>query len=258
LDKKHDQDRAVFDQKGARCGDIIIHDDDLEPINTDTDGEIFEVLSQKEINTFKTKLPVPRRMSLSQHTKNPPIIYDYTWRKTGTVTMRRPVANIIIADSNFRHANNCPSNWEVHVFPGLNLEQTWKLLQRSKLNQRTSLSTIIVSVGINNRKCGQTTNNVELGKLKTQLENTGKTYYFNLVSIPDTLPTQQSENLLKLNYDAQRKFGEFAIAPITNPTVMPMDEHKIHYDTETIELVCEKIIHKVFRETTSRKTFVQY
>ena len=207
-------------------------EDDLEPL---------------EVQSF----PLPRRMSLSQHFKNKPEVHENTWRRDWRVELRRPVTHLIIADSNFRHATNLPANCEIHVFPGLNLEQCWKLLQRSNLSTRSSLNCIIVSVGINNRACNKNNNNIDLGKLKSELNKTGKLYYFNLVSIPDTLSTQESENLIKLNHDAQRKFDHNAIASVSPVGIMPMDKYKIHYDIETIDKICTNIRNTIFRVVTT-------
>lgn len=261
---------GVVNQKGVRCGDITVNPgntneksdtNDLE--GTDWTNDIPETVSFTvdglPLPTGPLPhTPIPRRMSVSQHLINKPIIYDDTWRRGGTINMKRPVPNLVVADSNFRYANNLPHNCEVHVFPGLNLEQCGKLLQRSHLNKRTSLSTIITNVGINNRRCSPTTNNVDLGKLKTQLLNTGKEHFFNSVSIPDTLSQQEIENLLSLNHAATRKFEDKVIPPVTKVKVMPTDKYKIHYDNDTIDMVCQNIITKVFRDTQSRKTQSQY
>ena len=193
----------------------------------------------------------PRKFTFKKYTV--PIVHEGTPKSEWLVTLKEPKEILVIADSNFREAR-LPYAWALHVFPGLNLESAVNLIKRSNLQASSDLKLIIMSVGINNMKCCKKTTNIDLGKLKTVLETTNKSILFNLVSIPDTLNTQESENLLDLNTSARRKFEDRVIEPLdhTKITVLPNDKHKIHYDFNTITKICTLVTDKVFHITSDK------
>ena len=150
---------------------------------------------------------------------------------------------VIIADSNFRRATNLPEDWEVQVFPGMNLEQATMVVGNSHLSSHASLEAIIISVGINNRKCTAVSDNIELGKLYTALAKTGKSSFYLGISIPKEMPKGQVEALTDINLRASKKFGSKYIQPLSTKevSVHPNDPYKIHYDQQTANAICDKI-----------------
>ena len=201
--------------------------------NTESDCEVIN------INNSPTR-DITRRFSLSQTSGCKPIIHDETnWK----LKLKAHTKTIVIADSNFRYATELPKEWEIHVFPGLNIEQTTNLIKMSKLQQNKNLQNIIIHSGINNRRRTTTSNNIDVGKLNATLLQTKKNVLFNAVSIPSTLSTKEQDVLTELNDKASRCFQEKFIQPLTTNqvSVSPKDKFKIHYTKATINKICNNI-----------------
>ena len=149
----------------------------------------------------------------------------------------------MVADSNFRYATKLPKNWEIHVFPGLNIERTTNIIKTANFEQNKELENIIIHCGINNRLRSPTSNNIDIGKLNTALLHTKKNIIFNGISIPSTLNINEKQVLTDLNDKAARCFQEKFIEPLSSNlvNVNPKDKFKIHYTKITVNKICNKI-----------------
>lgn len=192
-----------------------------------------------------------RRLSLSLQEPSKPIIHDKTNKSVWRINPSNRTKTMVIADSNFRWATKLPSHWEIHVFPGMNLENATKLINNSNLDRQTTLRDIIISVGINNRNCAPVTVNCDMGKLYATLSKTGKNIYFNGVSIPQELNARETEALKDLNQKAHKRFQQRYIYPLDSHEVCvnPSDIHRIHYDAVTIGKICQNISAYFLRVT---------
>lgn len=190
------------------------------------------------------------RLSLTQTTASRPIIHESNGNKsTWSLRPQLHTTMIVIADSNLKRAVTLPGNWEVHVFPGMKLEHATRMVNQLN-NQVTRLKHVVISVGINNRACAYTTNNIELGKLNSALGRGPYAGHFLGVSIPPTLSRSETENLRGINSAASNKFLGRFIAPLPSQqvSVIPTDVTGIHYDDETVKKICDKLTAPFLRK----------
>jgi hypothetical protein len=152
---------------------------------------------------------------------------------------------VVIADSNFRLATELPADWEVHVYPGMQLNHLHNLIESSKLRGYRNLKNIIVSVGINNRSWSFTSVLVDINKVYVSLQKTGRTAHFVGISTPPGLLDVEKDTIRKINEQAKHRFGQFyipALAP-NEVSVSPTDKYKIHYDYDTVAKICREILN---------------
>ena len=184
-----------------------------------------------------------KRLSLTPPTVCKPIIHQSTNKLEWNLTMpMRDTKIFVIADSNFRNITSLPTSWEIHVFPGMKLEQAIQLVNSINIGPH-HIDHILVSVGINNRNYSPVSSNAELGKLYAALSRGNYKGHFLGVSIPRSLPKNEQSNLLSLNQSAARKFQPYYIQPLLQDqvSVSPTDKFQIHYDIETLVKISSKI-----------------
>lgn len=169
------------------------------------------------------------------------------WDKNSeTLQVRSKAANIILADSNFRHWQPENENFEVHVYPGANFVHAHRLLQLAQIPD--SVLNLIICVGVNHRTWDfSVSTEPEFRKLIAATKVLKQRVYFLGVSAPDLIPFE-NDNITRVNNYAREKFGNrFFIPPLPRDEVgiRPKDLFKIHHDDDTMRRVFSSIINQV-------------
>ena len=209
----------------------------------DTSRESF--MSEPATTSTSAEPVAAHRMDLSQNVRAKPTVHHKGNKFAWKLCVKKDAKVLVLADSNFRHAYNLPTTWDIHVFPGMNMEWATKILKKAELHLNHTLETIITHVGVNNRNYAEKANNVEIGKLTTALKETRKIIYFNGISYSSTLSSKYQTALADLNTRALKRFGERFIQPLPTHQVStyPWDVDKIHYDQPTLDQVCQNIVN---------------
>ena len=155
---------------------------------------------------------------------------------------------LMIADSQMRNAGGFPGDWEVLVCPGMNTQHAYTTIKNTDWTKYPHIQTIVVHVGINNRRWSQETNYIEVSKLYSNLRNTEKNYSIVGVSIPPNLPPHEEMSLRWINDELARKAAKEQHATYIEPLptyqvrVAVDDKYKIHYNTDTLKKLCDLIV----------------
>ena len=162
-----------------------------------------------------------------------------------TLRVNSTVANVILADSNFRYWQPEDESYEAHVFPGAHLSHAIRMLETAKLPD--TVRNLIICVGINNRDWELTSTAIDLRKLATAAEKLKQKVYFLGVSSPRLPDRNENDNIIRLNHDARERFGGRFIPPLPQDEVRIRrgDSYGIHHDDETVRRVFSSIIAAV-------------
>ena len=188
------------------------------------------------------------RFSASQPTMSigvRPVVHNDKTKSQWSLTVKPQTKTVVIADSNFRLATHLPADWEVHVYPGMNLIQTNNVILASNINTSKNIQHVVVSSGMNNR--GWSFNNVltDINKVHSSLEKLRCTGHFVGISTPPEIPETEKETINKINNHARHRFNKNYIQPLplNEVSVSPNDKFKIHYDHFTVEKICSGIVN---------------
>src|SRR5206468_1016635 len=80
-----------------------------------------------------------------------PVVHIERIKSHWSLKVKPQTKTVVIADSNFRLATQLPADWEVHVYPGMSLIQTCRVIESSNLRSSNNLQHVIFNAGINNR-----------------------------------------------------------------------------------------------------------
>jgi len=120
-------------------------------------------------------------------------------KKSWGLNAQRGTKTVVIADSNLRNTSSIPTDWEVHVYPGIAFKHATEILTAFKLP--TAVKNIVVVVGINQRSLSfiKTTTPAMSG-LKKCLENhSTKTCLVSGISIGTNLMPDEAGNIWSIN-----------------------------------------------------------
>ena len=164
------------------------------------------------------------------------IIHQNAPKNAWDISLKREVSVLILGDSNLRLARDLPTDWEVHVFPGCDLNNAAMIL--SKLQITKDLKHIITCVGINNKSEPLSNVKLEINKLFNGSNKfKGIQGHFLGVGIPDSIQGVERQNLEGLNKLGSSKFSLNYIDPLPcrDINIIPNDKYKIHYDQFTVD-----------------------
>ena len=183
-----------------------------------------------------------------------PVVHNERIKSHWSLKVKPQTKTVVIADSNFRLATQLPADWEVHVYPGMSLIQTCRVIESSNLRSSNNLQHVIFNAGINNR--GWTFSNVliDFNKVCSSIEKTGCTGHFVGISIPPEIPDYEKETIRRINNHAKGKLGNKYIQQLSpdQVSVSPTDKFKIHYDHDTIFKICDNIVNHFLSLTDFR------
>ena len=205
----------------------------------DSSGDLFVEEVKRKKNSLAMYISLePPKTGVKKET-----IHTNFKHATAKLTPRPDCQVLTIADSQLRPATKLPSDWNLQIFPGLNLEHATRLINNTHFNKYPNLDTIVLHVGTNNRKWRESTNNTEISKLAAALKRTDKNYLITGVSIPNTFNALERRTTEALNTELERKFSDRFIHPLdpTQVTISNSDSYRIHYDANTVDLICTKI-----------------
>jgi hypothetical protein len=170
-----------------------------------------------------------------------PIIHTEEIKANWNLKIKPQTKTIVLADSNFRLATQLPADWEIHVYPGANMTNIYKLIKSTHIPE--SVKILIIAVGINNRTWAPASATIEFNKLFSATEKLNCATHFVGISIPPALNERERSNLNFINKYVEQKCIKNYIKPLNDHevSVSPNDSFKIHYDQNTINKICTKI-----------------
>jgi len=211
------------------------------PDTSDTDTQTSPI---QHINFSDTSAELNLTSSTDSYTDQAGILHkQITTNKENWKIHDTPphITTLIIGDSNLRQWTDIPYNWMVECLPGAKIVHIHNILQKHTLS--TSLTRLVISIGINNRT--ETTLNND--KYLRQLHNLTKTLsidtHFLAPSFTHALPADQQVNLRKLNDTASKLFKNNYVAPLCHQqtTILKSDKHKIHHTKDTSDLLIRMV-----------------
>ena len=164
-------------------------------------------------------------------------------KKSWKLTAEPHTKTIVIADSNLRLACNIPTEWEIHVYPGMTFKHTNEVLVNFK--PAVALENIIVIVGINHRTLNYNKTSLpDMNKLwKTLNIFSTKTVFLSAVSTSNNLSQEEASNIRQINDKMKVDCGKRFVPPLASPQVKisPNDILKIHHSKETVDKIISQL-----------------
>lgn len=156
---------------------------------------------------------------------------------------------LVIADSNFKYANNIPRGWQVEVFSGAKIAQANTLLSKLRgMTRPKTLERVLISVGINNRSWSRGSVQKDLNKLiVTMMNSCPVPCYFLGISIPPGFTEEPRKICQYINEHAQKRLTTNLYSEYLQP--LPREEicceaDGLHYNLSTINKILNSIYER--------------
>ena len=153
------------------------------------------------------------------------------------------IDTLIIGDSNLKHWQEFPGNWQIESFPGAKLCHITQILNRLKAPE--NLKYVVISAGINNRDNDLHTNRKQLDKLEEACTNAKFKVFFLETAYAKSLKANNQQTIQTLNNTAAVMFTDNFIENISPKSVQTeeQDHLNIHYTTETSKKIISIIVN---------------
>jgi hypothetical protein len=172
-------------------------------------------------------------------------------KKEWQITTKPNTKTLILADSNFKLVEDIPDDWEVHVYPGINLSYVRKILNNPR-SSITPMNSIVIAIGLNDRTGPSMVNTTqELVKAKNAAEKCAEKVHFLGISIPDPtcpgrkkLTQDERVKIGSINEEAKKRFGRnhyIAPIPAREVAVIAGDTTGIHHTPATVQAIFNSI-----------------